>query len=177
MLLKNKPLSMINFSAKGTVPVLVLSAGRVIDESLDIMLWALQSSDPDQFLPNENSKEMEFARELIAENDSSFKGFLDRYKYSDRYLQYSQEYYREQGEVFLQVLDDVLKKNAFLAGSRLSFLDLAIAPFIRQFAYVDETWFFQSRYKNLILWLMTFLESDVFLSVMNKNSIWEDQDC
>lgn len=167
IILKNKPESMLQASPKGTVPVLINNKGKVIDESLDIMKWALEGSE----LLQSTTSEM---FQLIRENDDIFKSWLDKYKYADRYPEYSDIYYREQGELFLNKLEQRLTTSPMLFSKQYSFADLAILPFIRQFAFVDIHWFRQSKYKNLQRWLFEFIESELFNSIMNKYPAWLD---
>ena len=159
--LKAKPVEMLALSPKGTVPVLVCADGRVIEQSLDIMRWALAQMDPDNWLGPDSAA-------LIEENDHVFKTHLDRYKYAIRYPEQPMEHYRAQGEQFLQHLEDLLGHAPYLAGDRLSLADVALAPFIRQFAHVDREWFEQAPYPHLRVWLERFLASALFTSVMAK---------
>ncbi|MUK38585.1 glutathione S-transferase [Aliivibrio fischeri] len=167
IILKNKPEAMLQASPKGTVPVLITNKGKVIDESLDIMKWALEGSELLLSATNEMFQ-------LIRENDDIFKSWLDKYKYADRYPEYSEIYYREQGELFLNKLEQRLTTSPMLFSKQYSFADLAILPFIRQFAFVDIHWFRQSKYKNLQRWLFEFIESELFNSIMNKYPTWLD---
>ena len=159
--LKAKPVEMLALSPKGTVPVLVCADGRVIEQSLDIMRWALAQKDPDNWLGPDSAA-------LIEENDHVFKTHLDRYKYAIRYPEYPMEHYRAQGEQFLQHLEVLLGHAPYLAGDRLRLADVALAPFIRQFAHVDREWFEQAPYSHLRVWLERFLTSALFTSVMAK---------
>lgn len=171
----DKPQAMINLSNKGTVPVLQLTDGSVIDESLEVMLWALEQADPDNWLDVENKD----ARLLIEKNDQEFKQYLDQYKYFQRYPEHTQLYYRKQAEEFIELLENMLQKQhgLGLVSNRLSLADVAIFPFIRQFAHVDWEWFSNSQYRNLIGWLLKLEESELFLAVMNKHKPWqEDED-
>ena len=160
--LKAKPAEMLAASPKGTVPVLVCADGRVIEQSLDIMQWALARHDPDNWLQPDGAA-------LIEANDSSFKVDLDRYKYAIRYPEYPMEHYRAQGAVFLQRLEHLLTRAPYLAGTALSLADVALAPFVRQFAHVDREWFEQAPYPCLKAWLERFLASELFVSVMAKS--------
>ena len=162
--LKAKPERMLQLSAKATVPVLELPDGRVIDESLDIMLWSFQHSDPLGMLDN-FSDEMQA---LIKRNDSEFKYALDQYKYPERRAEFSREHYRTLAEMFLLYLDTRLRQQAHLFGDKPSMADLAIMPFIRQFAHVDNAWFDASPYKALREWLNGWQASDIFTKVMQK---------
>lgn len=174
VVLKNKPAELIEISPKSTVPVLQLVDREVIDESRDIVFWALNQSPrvmQSQYLPYHLQLDIE---ELIDENDGSFKWALDRYKYSDRYDE-SEEHYRELGEVFLAKLEKLLEKNQYLYSREPSLADIAIFPFVRQFAHVDKTWFEQSPYPKLIQWLDEWLASELFNSIMEKYKQWDSQ--
>jgi glutathione S-transferase len=170
--LRNKPGSMLTASPKGSVPVLVLTNGTVIDESWDIMQWALRQHDPDNWL-GENEVYLDAAKPLLNENDSTFKVSLDRYKYFERYPEHPQNFYRAKGEVFLQQLETRLRSNKFLLSDALSIADAAIFPFIRQFAEVDHAWFAQSPYPALQGWLANFLHSNAYTAVMKKYPVWQ----
>lgn len=169
--LRDKPQHMLTISPKGTVPVLQLVDGRVIDESLDIMLWALSLHDPQQWLQGEKSLPQN-AKALIDTNDGPFKFWLDRFKYADRYPEYPADYYRQQAEIFLQQLESLLEAHEYLCSARLSIADMAIFPFVRQFAAVDKTWFAASPYVRLQRWLDKQLTSDLFSAVMIKRECW-----
>jgi glutathione S-transferase len=169
--LRNKPQAMLDISPKGTVPVLQLIDGRVIEQSLDIMLWALTLNDPQQWLPDDKLLP-DAAKALIDTNDGPFKLWLDRYKYANRYPQHSTAYYRQQAEEFLQYLESLLGGHKYLLGDRLSVADMAIFPFIRQFAAVDKVWFAASEYVRLRNWLGERLESELFAAVMIKRDCW-----
>lgn len=174
VVLKNKPPELLEISPKATVPVLQLSNGAVIDESRDIALWALEqasASRQTQYLPAHLQLDIE---ELIDENDGAFKWALDRYKYADRYEE-SEEHYRELGEVFLAKLEALLEKHRYLFTNELSLADLAVFPFVRQFAHVDKSWFEQSPYPQLIRWYSELVESELFKSIMEKHKQWNAQ--
>lgn len=159
--LKAKPAEMLALSPKGTVPVLVCADGRVIEQSLEIMHWALAQYDPDNWLGPDSAA-------LIQENDQVFKVNLDRYKYAIRYPEQPMEHYRAQGAAFLQRLEMMLEQTPYLAGDTLSLADIALAPFVRQFAHVDRDWFEQAPYPRLNAWLERFLASELFNAVMAK---------
>jgi glutathione S-transferase len=161
--LKHKPEEMLAVSPKGTVPVLQLPDGKVIDESLDIMRWALAQNDPEHWLNTG-----EDAERLIQWNDGDFKYYLDRYKYADRYPEFTSSHYRSQCEKFLIELESKLSQNPFLGGCYFSIVDAAVFPFIRQFTAVDKQWFDSSNYQHLKNWLSEVLESELFISVMVK---------
>nr|WP_314533235.1 glutathione S-transferase [uncultured Pseudomonas sp.] len=161
--LKAKPAEMLALSPKGTVPVLNVD-GRVIEESLEIMQWALAQNDPDNWLLHGDPAV--FA--LIAENDQGFKYHLDRYKYAERYPEQPMEQYRAGGEVFLQKLEALLAERDYLLANHLTLADAALAPFVRQYAHVDRVWFAGTSYKRLQAWLERFLDSGLFIAVMAK---------
>jgi glutathione S-transferase len=171
VLFKNKPASMLKASAKGTVPVLILPDGNVIDESADIMHWALQQSDPDCWWRAELADQ---SCAMLEENDFSFKVHLDHYKYADRFPAHSQDYYRTQGEKFIQNLEQILQAQPFLFGDRLTYSDVAVFPFIRQFSMVDQPWFADSPYPELRAWLHSLIGSALFNGVMKKLPFWEE---
>lgn len=161
--LKAKPAQMLALSPKGTVPVLSLD-GRVIEESLEIMQWALAQNDPDDWLLQGDPAVLA----LIAENDQVFKHHLNRYKYAERYPEQPMEHYRAEGEVFLQMLEDLLADREYLLAGHLSLADAAVVPFVRQFAHVDREWFAGAPYRRLQAWLQRILESQLFMAVMAK---------
>ena len=173
--LRNKPESMLSASPKGSVPVLVLPDGQVIDESWEIMLWALHQHDPDGWL-GKNNAYAEEATQLIIENDTSFKDNLDRYKYPDRYPEHAPIVYRTEAEIFLRRLEIRLRATSCLLGESLSIADAGVFPFIRQFAYVDKNWFAQAPYASLRRWLKNFLNSECFDAVMKKYPPWQPGD-
>lgn len=162
--LKDKPAHMLQVSPKGTVPVLVFPEGQVIDESLEIMSWALRQKDVDGWLKADDLQ----MQQLIAENDGQFKQNLDRYKYAIRFPEHAAEYYRTQGEEFLAKLELRLHQTSFLIGDAISLADIAIFPFVRQFAAVDNAWFESTDYLKLKIWLKYMVESALFKRVMEK---------
>lgn len=170
--LANKPQAMLDLSAKGTVPVLQLKDG-VIDESLQIMHWALVQSDPDGWL---GSQILEQGQLLIQDNDHHFKLWLDKYKYWDRFPEQSQDFYRSRAEQFLVRLETLLSQHRFLLGQQLCVADIAIFPFVRQFAYVDKSWFDRAPYPNLQCWLEGLLISELFVQCMHKQPLWQEGD-
>lgn len=165
--LKNKPQEMLAASAKGTVPVLVLEDGRVIDESLDIMIWALSQSDPDGWLSPELRNK---GAELIQINDVTFKPLLDNYKYPQNSEKKDPNYYRDKAQTYLNQLNSLLMKNHYLLANQISLADVALLPFIRQFYMVDSQWFTGSEYAHLQRWLHSFLNSALFLNIMKKHN-------
>jgi glutathione S-transferase len=173
--LKSKPAELLAASPKGTVPVLILPGGRVIDESLDIMRWALGQNDPDGWL---TAGSQEDVQALIAGNDGPFKHALDRYKYPNRHPMESGGdakafalMQRGKGEHWLQKLDACLDEGC-LSGARASLADMACLPFVRQFAHTDPAWFAAQIGPRLQLWLAEFEASPLFESVMGKHQPW-----
>jgi glutathione S-transferase len=161
--LKAKPAEMLAISPKGTVPVLD-AGGRVIDESLEIMCWALAQHDPQGWLLDGDSR----IAELIEANDQGFKVHLNRYKYAERYPEQPMDVYRAEGALFLRRLDELLTDRDYLLTDHPSLADIALLPFVRQFAHVDREWFAQTPYVRLQAWLQRFLESELFTSIMKK---------
>ena len=171
--LKNKPAQMLAISPKGTVPVLRLADGTVIDESRDIMVWALEQQDPQGLL---DATFFGQANALIEQNDNEFKYWLDRYKYADRHVAMTQTEYRQRGEAFLQVLEALLSRSPYLLGEDPSIADIGVMPFVRQFAHVDRDVFSQLPYPNLQRWLQRWLEHPLFLQTMIKLPVWQEGD-
>ncbi|MDG1947879.1 MAG: glutathione S-transferase N-terminal domain-containing protein [Amylibacter sp.] len=163
VVLREKPRQMLELSPKGTVPVLVCHDDQVIDESFDIMIWALGND----FFKIEEC-------ELVKHCDENFKPWLDRYKYPNKYKDNTQEFVLENAMNFLELLEKKLEKNIFLFGNNRGFADIGIAPFIRQFAHVDIEWFLSLKYPKLIKWYKEFVDWQVFKSIMEKNPKWAD---
>jgi len=174
IVLRNKPPQMLAISPKGTVPVLQLANGDIIDESWDIVQWATSQQDPGNI--RGNAERINEANQLVAKNDQSFKQHLDHYKYADRFPEFPASHYRTQAEGFLLELDERLAKHAFLIDDQPSLADIGIFPFIRQFAHVDIEWFRQTPYTNLQRWFDHYLTSDLFASIMNKYTPWQADD-
>ncbi len=173
VILRDKPPSMIELSPKGTVPVLFLSSGQVIDESLDVIDWALNLNDPDKWLRSNKSDK---SLKLIHKNDNEFKYHLDRYKYSKRYENQDPLIHREKCMIFIDELERQLNSSQFLYDNKISALDISILPFIRQFRIADMDWFDSIEKPNVQDWLMKFLESKLFKSIMVKYKKWEEGD-
>ena len=169
ILLSNRPDSLYEISSKGTVPVLQLSDGIIIDESIDVMKWCLDTNDPngwykDQCIEQDN---------LIINNDTNFKYWLDRYKYHIRYKEQSFEEYQNQVKKIFNEYNLRLDKQSFLMGDKISLSDIALMPFVRQAAHVDLDWF-KKNFLSLSQWLEKFKVSPLFTSIMKKYDIWEE---
>lgn len=175
ILLRDKAPEFLAVSPKATVPVLVLPDGTVIEESFDIMVWALAKNDPEHW--NQPTigdwRQMQI---LIEQCETEFKPHLDRYKYANRYPDHDGEKQRDIACQYLQLLDERLNSHEFLFGSHRSIADMAIAPFVRQFANVDRQWFDCVEWPGLQRWLQTFVDSERFNSVMTKYSTWKSGD-
>ncbi|MHC8339580.1 glutathione S-transferase [Pseudomonas sp. HLT2-19-2] len=165
--LKAKPAEMLTLSSKGTVPVLSVD-GQVIDESLAIMHWALAQNDPQDWLLKDDPFGQRHIAGLIEENDQVFKVHLNHYKYAERYPEQPMTFYRAEGEVFLRRLEELLEGRDYLLAEHPSLADVALMPFVRQFAHVDREWFGQTPYRRLQAWLQRFLASKLFTGVMQK---------
>ena len=163
ILLSNRPSELYAISNKGTVPVLYINNSTVIDESLDIMKWALIQHDPNSWISYK--KRIQF--DMIEENDNKFKYWLDRYKYFDRFPEHNRDYYRTKCGEYLIKLNQLLVCNQYLLGNKLLLADVAIFPFIRQCSNVDKYWFIDT-YAQLANWLDNITESNLFTSVMKK---------
>ena len=171
VVLKDKPPAMLEVSPKGTVPVLIDIDGTVIEESLDVMRWALAQNDPDNWLDGLGLNEP-----LISTCDGEFKHWLDRYKYAVRFPEHSEQWYRKQGELFLDQLEQLLTHRRYLRSDSLSAVDIAVMPFVRQFAGVDTKWWSERRYPQVATWLEQLLEGDLFKGVMKKYPRWLEGD-
>lgn len=169
ILLKDKPDDMLKHSPKGTVPVLITADGQVIDESLDVMLWALQQHDPNNW-----SNQLDDSMALIQTNDQQFKPLLDRYKYADRYPELSEEQHRALTLPIIESLNQRLQRHKYLVDSNLTLADIAIFPFIRQYAFVNKNWFDQLPYSHLQKWLENLLASDLFKQIMSKFKLYNE---
>ena len=176
VVLRDKPSEMVEISPKATVPVLHLPDGQVLEQSLDIMHWALARSDPEEWLTPETGTLAEMEA-LIADCDGDFKHHLDRYKYAPRYGPETDPlHHRSAGEVFLKRLDERLRRHAQLFGTRPRSADFAIFPFIRQFANTDRAWFDVQPLPKLQAWLAGHLNSELFQRVMVKQAAWRPGD-
>jgi len=163
--LRDKPAEMLTASPKATVPVLVLPDGAVIDESIDIMRWALAQRDPEDWLAGDDAA-------LIAANDGPFKQHLDRYKYPERHGSDPVEH-RGKGLAMLGALEARLAKQAWLCGDRRMLADAAVMPFVRQFAGVDRDWFDAQPLPRVQAWLAEQIAAPLFAEVMVVWPVWQ----
>ena len=165
--LSNRPKELYDISSKGTVPVLLNIDGNVIDESMDIMYFALNYRDPENWLKTNINKQ----NKLIKKNDGQFKKSLDNYKYHVRFKENTYEFYQNVISKFLREYDFILKNQKYLINENISLSDIAIFPFIRQCAHVDLVWF-NKNFVYLSKWLEEFKNSDLFLLIMKKYEEW-----
>ncbi|MEM7403887.1 MAG: glutathione S-transferase [Pseudomonadota bacterium] len=173
VVLRDKPPEFVALSPKATVPVMQLADGSVLEESLEVMLWALRQNDPHAWLTDRADEDLALVRDC----DLSFKPKLDRYKYHVRFPQRTQIEYRQCGEVFLAALEQRLTRHGdALTGPETSVADIGIFPFVRQFARVDWQWFSSAPYPRLLTWLVKHEESTLFSAVMRKYSAWRAGD-
>ena len=175
IVLRDKPAHMLEISPKGTVPLLQLEDGRVIDESLDIMLWALGQNDPASWLAPETGT-LDDMLALIAEIDRDFKHHLDRYKYATRFEDVDETVERDKAMAALAPLVARLEAGAQLFGSRIALADIALFPFVRQFANTDRVWFDAKAPKRLTEWLKGHEGSELFASIFRKWPVWKPGD-
>ena len=168
--LRNKPQSMLRLSPKGTVPVLCID-GLVLDQSIDIMQWALKASDPDGWSDLDES----IAQAWIKKNDELFKSLLDQYKYPNRHSELDQAVVLADAmELMLKPMEVALGSSKYLLGNKMTWVDVAIFPFIRQFMMVDQQRFAELPFPHLQRWLRQHMESELFISVMDKHPAWRD---
>jgi len=180
IVLKNKPPEMLVASPKGTVPILVLASSKVIDESLEVMLWALNESDPDNLLrksasPVPDTKQLlPDMLQLINQFDVEFKTCLEQYKCAKRYHESNLNECRQACEVYIRNLEQRLTEHAFIMDEHESLADIALLPFIRQFARIERQWYLQSDYVHVKQWLNRYLQSPLFTKVMAKYPLWNE---
>lgn len=170
--LKNKPKEFLNISPKATVPIVYISSEQIIEESLDIMEWALKINDPLNLLKHEKLNKIEIHNILI-KLENQFKQNLDRYKYSSRFDLPNPKLYRDKNLQTLNEFNNLLQNNKGICSSNLSLLDYAVFPFIRQFRNVNSVWFDSLELKFLQTWLYELIDSDEFSSIMKKYEIWK----
>ena len=166
ILLKDRPNELLNISPKGTVPVLQLPNKNVLDESLDIINWVLNNNDS-----NWKETNYEEQQKMIKNNDEEFKHYLDRYKYNDRYPEKSKEFYQKKCEVYLKNYEEKLTENMFLVSDKMQIVDIAIFPFLRQYAFVNKLQFSKS-FVKLNNYLERILNTNLFKSIMQKYPVW-----
>lgn len=168
--LRNKPQSMLLVSPKGTVPVLCMG-DEVLDQSVDIMRWAIDQSDPAGW----GNVDDAIAQAWIEKNDGPFKALLDQYKYPNRFPELNQEAVLEQAlQIMLLPMEQSLQATQYLLGDQMTWVDIAIFPFVRQFSMVDVNRFEQLAIPSTKRWLAQHLESELFNSVMHKHPVWRD---
>ena len=171
VVLRNKPAEMLAASPKGTVPVLIAEDGSVLEQSLDVMLWALRRGDPLRWLqPGTGTLQDMLA--LVARCDDEFKSQLDRYKYPERHAD-GGETARERGSAFLRDLEARLSASPQLAASHATLADAAVMPFVRQFAMVDQAWFDSQPWPRLQAWLSSWIACELFERAMHKYEPWK----
>ena len=168
--LKNRPEELYQASKKGTVPVLITADSSIIDESLEIMLWTLKNNLNQTWLMENDKEEME----MISRNDILFKKWLDRYKYHDRHPENPKEYYRKKCSEILYDYEEQLNNTKYFLRDSMSIADIAIFPFVRQFANVDYQWF-ENNYNKLTIWLEDICSSNLFIQIMEKHELWSNQ--
>lgn len=170
ILLRDKAPEFLAASPKGTVPV-VVDGNEVIEESLDVMQWALAQNDPEGWLdmPEEGHA-------LIAQSDGPFKSALDRYKYGSRHPEADTSEEREKGAIFLRKINTMLQVQTHIYSNSPCLADMAIVTFVRQFAHVDQDWFYSQDWPDLIRWLDSFKASDRFAAIMGKYPKWQAGD-
>ena len=176
---KDKPSELLASSPKGTVPVLVLPDGQIIEQSLDVMNWALQQNDPQDLLRSSNPTLNQQVHQLIKVNDDEFIGHLEKYRASVRYRNIDKEQRRQDCEGFISKLEALLTDQAYFFGETPSLADFAVMPFVSQFVRVEKKWFVQSEYQNVGRWLRTHLDSKLYTQVMKQYPLWNEtkQDC
>ncbi|MBJ9977729.1 glutathione S-transferase N-terminal domain-containing protein [Pseudomonas sp. S75] len=165
--LRHKPAQLLALSPKGTVPVLDTGT-QVLDESLDIMRWALARHDPQDWRLRADPEAAARAEALIARNDTDFKAQVNRYKYAERHPEHPRPYYRQQAEGWLTELEALLENRPFLLADHPSLADAALLPLLRQFAGVEPQWFAEAAYPRLRSWLQGWLESELFRAIMAR---------
>jgi glutathione S-transferase len=179
LVLSNKPDEMLAASPKGTVPVLVIGnefeQPQVIDESLEVMLWALNESDPDNLLHGETPHLLPKMLSLISQFDNEFKTCFDKYQCAKRYHEDTLENDRKACEKYIMDLEQRLQVNDFLMSDKNSLADIALLPFIRKFSKVERQWYLQSPYPKLRAWLNQYLQSRMFSKVMTQYPLWVDK--
>ena len=182
VVLRDKPQALLEASPKATVPVLQLAHGEVLEHSLDIMLWTLRQHDPEGWLTPQTGS-LEAMQALIAANDGPFKQALDRYKYPHRSMsaqtdsgdaarQFA-EHHRDSGAQWLMTLQTRLENHGWLFGTSTCLADMALLPFVRQFAHTDAAWFAAQPWPALARWLTRWESGALLAQVMTKYPPWQ----
>lgn len=177
IVLSDKPAEMLAASPKGTVPVLITPNGTVIEESLEVMLWALSMNDPDDLLFTGDDEMLADMQTLIYRFDTEFKRCLENYKCAKRYSETNIIERREACQGYIAQLEQRLTQHQYLMADRESLADIALLPFIRQFARVERQWYLQSPYPHVRQWLTDYLQSNMFSKVMTKHELWLTNRC
>ncbi|MEM7469127.1 MAG: glutathione S-transferase [Pseudomonadota bacterium] len=172
VVLRDKPAEMLAASPKGTVPVLIVLDNEVIDESLDVMLWALRQRDPNGWLTPESGN-LQKMLSLIEDFDAVFKPQLDHYKYPNRFDNANAEEARDKAATYLRGVMAPLRNSPYLFGYQMSLADVALIPFVRQFANTDRQWFDAQSWPEIQRWLSSFLDSQLFQDIMHKYPQWQ----
>ena len=173
--LQEKPFEFLKLSPKGTVPVLIANSGEVLEESLDIIYWALNKNDPHKWLAKGKLENQEIIK-LLDDLENKFKPNLDKYKYPSRFSGVDQFFHRDKNLCFLKKLNCYLENNKSLNCEHLSLLDYTIFPFVRQFRNVDQDWFDKLNFIFLNKWINQIIDSKDFSSIMKKFKKWEPND-
>ncbi|MGB3385112.1 MAG: glutathione S-transferase [Marinomonas sp.] len=177
VVLKAKPNALLSLGGSSTVPQLLTQNGERLPQSLDVIFWSLAQTENHSLAASLWPLQKTAQQKIVSwlnYNDRFFKYWLDRYKYADRHPDFSEQYYRMRGEVFLARLEARLSARAFIMGDQMSLADICLFPFIRQFAAVDSDWFNASKYEKVKGWLSGFLMSESFSEVMKKYPAWEE---
>ena len=174
VVMKNIPEELLAVSPKRTVPILLIEDSHVIDESVDIMIWALNQSDPNNLLIKNHPDAFPTMQTLINRNDNEFVESLEKYKNAVRYHAPEETSHRQQCERFLSPLEQCLAKQEYLMGASPSLADYALLPFIRQFSRVDRKWFVKTPYSNLNRWLNTHYQNPIYSKAMTQYPQWAD---
>ena len=169
--LSDMPAEALALSPEATVPILALPDGTVFTESWDIVKWSLAQNDPDRWLGDNDEYTLD-AEMLIETNDFSFKEYLDRYKYADRFPEHSEEYYRTACEEFIKELEGMLSKNYYLLADQISLADIGVFPFVRQFSLVNKEWFDGTPYLKVQNWLQNLIDTELFQVIFQKHELW-----
>jgi glutathione S-transferase len=171
---KDKPREMLKISPKGTVPILIFEDETLIDESLDIMIWALKKNDPKDLLYKDQPQTYSRMLDLINTCDTEFRKNLSAYKHGSRYHLPAEVEQRSACELFIKELESHLQQNDYLFGNKISMADLAVLPNARQFVNVDRKWFRQTDYPNFTKWIANLMQSLLFTKAMRKYPLWNE---